>query len=158
MSIPKIATVISPFIRVFNWLSPFGDFAARLWVAQIFFMSGLVKLQAWQSTKMLFAHVYDVPLLPPNFAAILGTTLELLLPILLVLGLGGRFVILIFFLYNAVCAISYPFLWTAAGAAGLSQHINWGLLLMMLMFHGSGKISLDYWIRERHGHHLDLLQ
>lgn len=158
MNIPTLAIIIRPFIRAFNWLTPFGDFAARLWVAHIFFMSGLVKVQAWQSTKMLFAHVYDVPLLPTHFAAIVGTTLELALPILLVLGLGGRFVILIFFLYNAVCAISYPFLWTSAGAAGLSQHINWGLLLMMLMFHGSGKISLDYWIRERHGHHLNLLK
>ena len=152
--IPKIATVLSPFIRSLNWLTPIGDLIVRLWVAQIFFASGLVKIQAWQSTQMLFAHVYRVPLLAPNLAAILGTGAELILPILLVIGLGGRFVILLFFLYNAICAISYPFLWTAAGSAGLSQHMNWGLLLMMFMFHGSGKISLDYWLHQRHGHHL----
>ena len=152
--IPKIATVLSPFIRSLNWLTPIGDLIVRLWVAQIFFASGLVKIQAWQSTQMLFEHVYRVPLLAPNLAAILGTGAELILPILLVIGLGGRFVILLFFLYNAICAISYPFLWTAAGSAGLSQHMNWGLLLMMLMFHGSGKISLDYWLHQRHGHHL----
>lgn len=150
----KTAAIIRPFIRAFDFLSPFGDLLARIWIAQIFFMSGLLKVQAWQSTKMLFAHVYQVPLLPPGFAAILGTAAELILPILLVIGFGGRFVILLFFLYNAVCAISYPFLWTSAGAAGLSQHMNWGLLLMLLMFHGSGKISLDYWIRQYHGHHL----
>lgn len=150
----KTAAIIRPFIRAFDFLSPFGDLLARIWVAQIFFMSGLLKVQAWQSTKMLFEHVYRVPLLPSGFAAILGTGAELILPILLVLGFGGRFVILLFFIYNAVCAISYPFLWTSAGAAGLSQHMNWGLLLMLLMFHGSGKLSLDYLIHQYHGHHL----
>lgn len=150
----KMAAIIRPFVRAFNFLSPFGDLLARIWVAQIFFMSGLVKLQAWQSTKMLFEHVYRVPLLSPGIAAILGTGAELILPVLLVIGFGGRFVILLFFIYNAVCAISYPFLWTSAGAAGLSQHMNWGLLLMLLMFHGSGKLSLDYLIHQYHGHHL----
>lgn len=150
----KTAAIIRPFIRTFDFLSPFGDLLARIWVAKIFFMSGLVKLQAWQSTKMLFEYVYQVPLLPPGFAAILGTAAELILPVLLVIGLGGRFVILLFFIYNAVCAISYPFLWTSAGAAGLSQHMNWGLLLMLLMFHGSGKISLDHWIYQYYGYHL----
>ncbi len=150
----KIAAVIRPFVRAFDFLSPFGDLLARIWVAQVFFMSGLLKVQAWQSTKMLFEHVYRVPFLTPHFAAVFGTAAELILPVLLVIGLGGRFVILIFFIYNAVCAISYPFLWTSAGAAGLSQHMNWGLLLMLLMFHGSGKLSLDYLIHQYHGHHL----
>lgn len=151
--IPKAAALIKPFIWLFNFLSPVGDLLARIWVAQIFFFSGIVKMQAWQSTKMLFAHVYNVPLLPSYIAAILGTGAELILPIFLVLGLGGRFMIFIFFCYNAICAISYPYLWTSQGAAGLSQHANWALLLMLLMFHGSGKLSLDYLIHKLHGHH-----
>ncbi len=153
--IPRTAAILRPFIRAFNHLTPVGDLLARLWVAQIFFMSGLVKIQAWQSTEMLFAHVYSVPFLPPHLAAIIATAAELILPVLLVLGLGGRFVIFIFFVYNAACAFSYPFLWTVEGAAGLSQHINWALLLMLLMFHGSGKLSLDYLIHKIHGHHLE---
>ena len=152
--IPKIAAFIRPFIRVFNLLTPVADLLARIWVAQIFFLSGLVKIQAWQSTTMLFEHVYHVPLISPYVAAVLATGAELILPVLLVLGLGGRFLIFIFFCYNAICAISYPFLWTAEGAMGLSQHINWGLLLMLMMFHGSGKLSLDYLIHQIHGHHL----
>ena len=152
--IRSISVIVRPFIHVFNLLAPVGDLLARIWVAQVFFMSGLVKVQAWQSTKMLFQHVYQVPLLPPDFAAVLGTGAELILPVLLVLGLGGRFLIFVFFCYNAICAISYPFLWTSEGAAGLSQHINWGLLLMLMMFHGSGKLSLDDLIHRYHGHHL----
>lgn len=153
--IPRIAAIIRPLFHAFDHLSPVGDLIVRIWVAQVFFMSGLVKIQSWQSTLMLFSHVYTVPFLPSYVAAVLATAAELILPVLLVLGLGGRFVILIFFIYNAICAISYPFLWTAEGAAGLSQHINWGLLLMFLMLHGPGKISLDYLIRKIHGHHLE---
>ncbi|MCX7121185.1 MAG: DoxX family protein [Gammaproteobacteria bacterium] len=153
--IRNTATLVRPFIRAFNFLSPFGDLLARVWVAQIFFLSGLVKIQSWQTTLMLFEHVYHVPLLSPYFAAVLGTGAELILPVLLVLGLGGRFLILLFFIYNLVAAVSYHFLWTPEGSMGLAQHVNWALLLMLLMFHGSGKISLDYLIHKIHGHHLN---
>ena len=88
-------------------------------------------------------------------AAVLGTIAELVLPVLLVLRLGGPLMILIFFFYNAIVAISYPFLWTPEGTASLDQHINWALLLAMLMTHGSGKWSLDAWLRRRFGHHLE---
>lgn len=155
MFVPKIAVLIRPFIRLFNWLSPVSDLLARIWVAQLFFFAGIVKVQSWESTQMLFAHLYKVPFLSPYVAAVLGTSAELILPILLVLGLGGRFLIFIFFCYNAICAISYPFLWTSQGIAGLDQHISWGLLLMLMMFHGSGKFSLDYLIHQVHGHHLN---
>ena len=150
------ARFIRPFINAFNYLSPVGDLLARIWVAQIFFFSALVKLQSWQVTLMLFEHVYHVPLLSPYIAAVLGTGAELILPVFLVLGLGGRFLILIFFIYNAIAAVSYHFLWTPEGSMGLTQHVNWALLLMLLMFHGSGKLSLDYLIHKMHGHHLQL--
>src|SRR3990167_3660196 len=100
-----IARFIRPFINAFNYVSPLGDLLARIWVAQIFFFSGLVKVQSWQVTLMLFEHVYHVPLLPSYLAAVLGTGAELILPILLVLGLGGRFLILIFFILNAIAAL-----------------------------------------------------
>lgn len=144
---------INPLIRFFDWISPIGDLLARIWVGQIFFLSGLVKIQSWQSTILLFQNMYNVPLLPPFISAVMGTAMELILPIFLILGFGGRLMILIFFVYNVIAAISYPYLWTAQGAAGLSQHISWALLLMMLMFHGPGKLSLDYLIRKYHGHH-----
>lgn len=152
--IAKFATLIRPFIRAFEALTPLGDLLARIWVAQIFFRSGLVKISSWDTTMMLFQHVYHVPLMSPTVAAVFGTIAELILPILLILGLGGRIVIFIFFCYNIIAASSYSFLWTLPGVAGLEQHVNWALLLMLLMFHGSGKWSLDYFIRLRHGHHL----
>ena len=131
-----------------------GDLAARVWVGWIFFKAGLVKIQAWQSTLFLFQNEYHVPLLSPVVAAYIGTAAEIILPILLVLGLGGRVTILIFFIYNAIAVFSYPHLWTPEGAMGLAQHINWALLLGLLMFHGPGKLSVDYWIKRRYGHYL----
>jgi putative oxidoreductase len=148
------ATILRPVFKLLEWLAPFGDLLVRLWVAKIFFLSGLNKIQAWQSTVMLFTNEYHVPLLSPTLAAYIGTGFELVLPVLLVLGLGGRFFIFLFFIYNIMCMISFHFLWTPAGQMGLNDHINWGLLLMLLMFHGSGKISLDHLIHKVWGHHL----
>jgi len=154
MFIKIIAKCIRPFLHVLDILSPVGDLIVRLYVANIFFMSGLTKIQSWQSTINLFQYEYSVPLLSAQWAAITGTAAELILPVLLVLGLGGRLAILLFFAYNALTVAFYPYLWTQDGAMGLSQHITWGLLLMMLMFHGPGKISLDYWLNKLYGHHL----
>jgi putative oxidoreductase len=148
------AHILRPVLKLLDDLTPVADLLARIWVAKIFFLSGLTKISDWQTTIMLFTHQYHVPLLSPTYAAYLGTSFELILPIFLVLGLGGRFLIFIFFIYNIVCMISFHFLWTPEGYAGLSDHINWALLLMLLMCHGSGKISLDYLIREKWGHHL----
>ena len=158
MLIRFVANCLRPVFKGLDSLMPLGDLLARLWIAKIFFESGLVKIQAWQSTVMLFTYSYSVPLLPPEVAAYLGTACELILPILLVLGLGGRLMILVFFVYNIIAMVSYHFLWTPAGTAGLYQHINWGLLLMLMMFHGPGKLSCDYVIRKIHGHHLEKMK
>lgn len=153
MSMNFAAKIIHPFVVTMNFITPFGDLLVRIWVANIFFQAGLLKIQSWQTTVNLFTYEYHVPILSSHLAAVLGTGAELILPILLVLGLGGRFVILIFFIYNLIAMISYPFLWTPQGYMGLQEHINWGLLLMMLMLHGSGKLSLDHWLLMKYGHH-----
>ena len=75
--------------RGLDALRPLTALAARVYVAQVFFLAGVTKLRDWSSTLDLFAYEYQVPLLPPVLAAWLGTAGELILPILLVLGLGG---------------------------------------------------------------------
>lgn len=146
------AKIIAPILKTLDALKDVGDLIVRCWIASIFIESALSKLADFPSTISLFENVYHVPLLPPVFAAYLGTGAELVLSILLILGLGGRFFIFVFFVYNIICVISFNFLWTPNGSSGLNDHINWGLLLMMLMFHGSGRISLDYLIHKRFGH------
>jgi len=62
----------------------------RLAVANVFWSSGMVKLQDWSATLALFADEYRVPLLPPAIAAVMAATVELCMPPLLLLGLGTR--------------------------------------------------------------------
>lgn len=113
--------------------------AARLYVGQVFFSAGLTKMADWGTTLALFAEEYHVPLLPPAWAAALGTTGELALPVLLVLGLGGRFAALGLSVVNAVAVVSLAELAPLA----LQAHVLWGVLLVALALHGPGAWSLD---------------
>lgn len=139
------------YYRSSRWLAhavPALDVVLRLFLANVFFKSGLTKIQTWDSTLYLFREEYKVPLLPPEFAAWLATGAELALPVLLVLGLFGRFAALGLFILNAVAAYSY---YDQLGEAGLNQHLYWGLLLAVLLLHGMGKWSLDAWLERRCG-------
>jgi putative oxidoreductase len=126
-------------------LTPLGDLLLRCWVAYAFWVSGLTKIQSWNSTLYLFKNEYSVPLLPPELAATLGTAVELCGPVLLGLGLFGRGSAAILFLFNIVAVISYPDL----GAAGIEQHKVWGIMLLVSLLHGPGKWSVDAFIKHR---------
>ena len=112
---------------------------ARLYVAQVFFASGLTKLRDWGTTVALFTDEYAVPWLSPEVAAVLGTTGELVLPALLVLGLAGRFAALGLSVVNAVAVISLA----EIAPAALQQHITWGVLLAALAIYGGGRWAVD---------------
>ncbi len=120
-------------------LQPAAALAARIYVGQAFFLSGLTKIRDWDTTIALFTDEYKVPLLPPAAAAVMGTTGELVLPLLLVLGLGGRFAALGLFILNAVAVISLA----EIAPAALQQHIFWGSLLAGLAIYGPGAWSLE---------------
>ena len=111
----------------------------RLSLALVFFNSGLLKVQSWDSTLELFNYDYAVPLLPPTAAAWLGTVAELTLPILLSLGLLARLAALALFAFNAIAMWSYPDI----SPAGIKDHYLWGLGFVWLFFAGSGALSLD---------------
>lgn len=126
-------------------LQPLAALLARLYVAQVFFLSGLTKLRDWDITVALFTDEYKVPLLPPALAAAMGTAGEIALPVLLVLGLGGRFSPLGLFVVNAVAVISL----SEIAPAALQQHVFWGSLLAGLAIYGLGPWSLDRWAAPR---------
>jgi putative oxidoreductase len=111
----------------------------RLYVGQAFFLSGLTKIRDWDSTLFLFQEEYHVPVLPPEVAACMGAAGELILPVFLVLGLAGRFGAIGLTVVNIVAVISYPGL----AAAALKDHYIWGAMLLVILFYGPGKLSLD---------------
>jgi len=126
-------------------LSPLGNLLLRGWVAYAFWVSGLTKIRNWDSTLYLFEYEYKVPVLPPDVAAVLGTAVELLGPLLLSFGVCGRAAALLLFFFNAAAVISYPDL----GSAGIEQHKIWGLMLLVCVLQGPGAWSLDAWVRKR---------
>jgi len=132
-------------VRGLNALAPLVDFAIRWIVASVFFTSGLTKIASWDTTLALFENEYAVQLLSPELAALLGTGVELVFPVLLVLGLGTRLSAFVLFVFNVVAVISYPDL----GAVGMKDHMTWGLLLLISMLHGPGTLSIDHLIRRR---------
>ena len=156
-AVPSTPTDVAPtaFARVLNLMqragraldvaSPVADLLVRLMTASVFFKAGLAKIANWPATLYLFENEYAVPLLPPELAAYLGTGVELVLPVLLVLGLGTRFAAFTLFVFNIVAVLSYPDL----NAAGLAQHQMWGLLLLVTLLHGPGKLALDHVIARR---------
>jgi putative oxidoreductase len=111
----------------------------RLYVASVFFKSGLTKIASMDTTILLFTHEYQVPLLSPTLAAYLGTAAELVLPVMLALGLGGRLAAAALFAFNIVAVISYPDL----NEVGVMQHQYWGVLLLIPLLYGPGKLSID---------------
>ena len=141
--IDKVRTAWSPLTRLLDALQPLAALLARLYVAQVFFLSGLTKLRDWGTTVALFTDEYKVPLLSPTVAAALGTAGELVLPVLLLLGLAGRFSALGLFVVNAVAVISL----SEIAPAALQQHILWGTLLAALAIYGMGSWSVDKWLK-----------
>ncbi|MFZ1766491.1 MAG: DoxX family protein [Candidatus Nitrotoga sp.] len=128
-----------------EYLAPLLDLGLRLYLASIFFKSGLTKVQSWDSTLYLFSDVYDVPLLPPEVAALMAASAELGLSVLLVLGLFGRFAAAGLFILNGVAVISYADL----SDAGINQHLSWGILLGVLLVLSRGNWSVDAWLEKR---------
>ena len=138
--VAKATGFIKPVYRLLDYLSPLSILAMRLWVAWVFFKSGMLKYNSWDSTMYLFENEYDVPIFSPEIAAVMGTAAELTLPILLAFGLAGRFGAIALFLFNIMAVVSYPDL----NAAGLRDHQVWGLMLLVPMLMGPGKLSVDH--------------
>jgi putative oxidoreductase len=141
--------ITSLITRIFNWqdrllgqlhlLDNPALLFARLYVAEVFFRSGLTKIKDWDSTLYLFSEEYHVPILPPEVAAYMGTGGELILPVLLVFGILGRFSALGLLILNIVAVMSL----SDMSPAALGQHVLWGALLTALAIWGVGKLSLD---------------
>lgn len=130
-----------------NSLQPVAALLARLYVAQVFFLSGLTKIRDWDITLALFMDEYKVPLLPPELAAVMGTAGELVLPVLLALGLGGRFAALGLSVVNVVAVLSLA----EVAPAAFQQHVLWGALLAGIAIYGPGRFAADHWLLRRIG-------
>jgi putative oxidoreductase len=109
----------------------------RIATFSVFFRSGLVKLADWNSTLLLFQNEYKVPVLPPEIAAYMAASMELGLSSLVLVGLFSRLGVLgLIGMIAVIQTFVYPMAWP--------DHIQWLGFMVIILFRGPGKFSLDY--------------
>lgn len=118
--------------RITDLLKPIADLITRLYLAEVFFSSGLVKLNDWNTTLYLFSEEYHVPFLSPTSAALMAMVGELGLSALLAIGLLTRFAATGLLIVNTVAVIAYyPAL--KDSPAALQDHAQWAMLLGLIL-------------------------
>ena len=113
--------------------------ALRIFPAMVFLQSARTKVEGFSikdSTWFLFEHVYALPLIPSDVAAVLATVAEHVLPVLMILGLFTRFSALGLLAMTVVIQIFvYPGAWITHGL--------WAAALLAVAARGPGALSLD---------------
>jgi putative oxidoreductase len=149
-------------IKIISFLSPVVNLLVRLWLATIFLKSALLKVPAeminlgkyeifglkidlvskgnWDSTLYLFTEEHPVPLLSAEVAAFIGTSFEVLCPLLLIIGLFSRFSAFILLAMTAFIQITY---------FQATDHLHWMLFAGIIVTYGADKLSLDYLVRKQ---------
>lgn len=144
----KIDTLIEPLRKLANCVgSPLFDLTVRLFLAYEFWKSGILRFNDWKNGSFdnqifLFELEHPVPGLDPTTAAYLTMGAEIILPIMLVFGLFGRFAAAGLLAMTAVIEFTY---------GHFDVHILWAFLAGMIFIKGPGRLSLDHlilkWIR-----------
>lgn len=149
--------LVSLFERIpYSLIAALGRFS----VATVFWKSGQTKIEGLaidliggefhlgmprlaESAVFLFQEEYKVPLLPPDFAALMAATAEHVFPILLLAGLATRFSALALLLMTLTIQIFvYPDAYPTHGV--------WATVLLLLIAKGPGKLSADHWLARRY--------
>ena len=142
--------LINSLIQIMNkgscLISPM--LALRLGVAWFFYKSALNKVTQifpWPEvsdlTYKLFESYYQVPILEPRFAALIGTWAEIIFPILLIVGFATRFTAVALFVFNLVAYLSLP----EPNTAAVIEHlVIYALMILAIIVNGPGRFSLDH--------------
>jgi putative oxidoreductase len=107
------------------------------------------KIGDWETTLVLFEYEYQVPFLNFELAAYLATFGELVFPVILIAGLGTRYIAIALSLINIIAVVSYYA--TLAKGAGLVWHYLWGSMLLTNIIFGGGFFSIDQWLKAKFG-------
>ncbi len=107
----------------------------RILIGLVFLKSGLVKFSNMDSAILLFKYEYNVPILPPVFAAYSAMIFEIGCSALLIAGTFTRIAALPLV---AMTLVIQFFVFQNP------EHFYWLSLLLVLAVYGGGKISLDY--------------
>ena len=126
---------------------------ARIGLAFTFWLSGQTKIEGlvldplglqvqwgWphvsESALELFRSEYALPLVPPDWAALMAATAEHVLPLMLILGLGTRVAALgVLGMTLVIQLFVYPL--------AFPTHALWAASALALLVHGGGRLALD---------------
>ncbi|MES2678036.1 MAG: DoxX family protein [Pseudomonadota bacterium] len=111
----------------------------RLWMANIFFKSGLTKIANIDSTISLFEYEYALPIISPAIAAYFSIAFELGCSVLLALGLASRLVVLPLIAMTLVIQLL---------VLQNSEHFYWLFLFCTIFVFGGGKLSADCLLKQ----------
>ena len=137
-----------PFWRVIQpWIADLAQTALRLALAVPFFKSGLTKwdgfLQLSDGAEALFSeefklHLFgaEIPYPAPHAMAFASGCMEILMPVLLVLGLGTRLAAFVLLGMTAIIQLTVPDGWA-------NFHLIWAASALALIAYGPGPLSLD---------------
>jgi NADH dehydrogenase/putative oxidoreductase len=115
-------------------IGPLLDLYVRLWLAQGFLVSGLLKVSDWDNALALARYEYPVAWMDPVTAAYLGAATELIAPVLLAMGLMTRVAAVPLALLALVIQFNYQ---------ALDAHLLWAALLLGYVVRGAGPLSFD---------------
>src|SRR5215831_6634770 len=133
-----VANVVASFVATFRFLERYGgalvDLLVRVWLAQAFFVSAVVKLADWNKALYLSSHEYPVTWLDPVTAAYIGVSIEFLGAVLLAFGLATRLAATAMLARVLVIHLNY---------LPLDLNLLQAALLAWFIVHGAGALSLD---------------
>jgi NADH dehydrogenase FAD-containing subunit/uncharacterized membrane protein YphA (DoxX/SURF4 family) len=131
-----VADLAVQLLRALAW--PKAELLIRLWLAKIFFVSGVLKLTHWQTALDLAANEYPVSFMPAVTAAYVGVSIELMGAALLALGLATRYAAVPLLVLSLVIHFAYmPF----------DEQLFWAALFGWYVVFGAGPISFDALLR-----------
>lgn len=128
-------------------ISPCFDLGIRLYIAAIFFKSGLERLYdylhyGWEDQIAMFVKLHPIPGLEPEIAAMITMISELALSPLLLIGLFTRFAM------TGIAIMALMMYWYYEDSY---LYVLWMVLAVISFVKGPGVLSADYlllrWVR-----------
>jgi len=113
---------------------PVLDLYVRVWLAQTFFVSGVLKVANWDNALALARYEYPVTWMDPVTAAYTGVSIELIASVFLAFGLATRVAAFPMLVLALVIQFDYQ---------ALDTHLLWAALLGWYVVRGAGPLSLD---------------
>ncbi len=160
-TIPRLTTLLHRVHSAMGHLpNTLLAFIARFSIAAVFWKSGQTKIEGlaidivsgtftlgWprlsDNAVFLFKEEYQLPLLPPELGATMAALGEHILPLFILLGLATRLSALgLLGMTMVIQLFVYP--------DAYATHGTWAAVLLYLMAHGPGQLSIDAWIAKRH--------